>query len=161
MAWLLPLIMLFLSSLHQSFFFLSHLSLRCPTRLCSWPNSFHTLHNSTEPSYLITFYWSSPYIYADDTQLFLSFSPTAFQHSINHLQSVLLEVSNWMSANLLTLNPAKTEFLLIGLPQQLAKIPHPSLSPSPETASTFCFWMQSWLHFWHSSRLFSTNICPV
>ena len=39
-----------------------------------------------------------------------------------------------MSANLLTLNPAKTEFMLIGLPQQLAKIPHPSLSPTPDTA---------------------------
>jgi hypothetical protein len=38
-----------------------------------------------------------------------------------------------MSANLLTLNPSKTEFLLIGLPKQLAKISNPSLSPTPTT----------------------------
>jgi hypothetical protein len=38
-----------------------------------------------------------------------------------------------MSANLLTLNPSKTEFLLIGLPKQLAKITNPSLSPTPAT----------------------------
>lgn len=39
-----------------------------------------------------------------------------------------------MSSNLLTLNPSKTEFLLIGLPQQLAKINNPSFSPNPDTS---------------------------
>lgn len=38
-----------------------------------------------------------------------------------------------MSANLLTLNPNKTEFLLIGLPAQLAKIAGPVLPISPGT----------------------------
>jgi hypothetical protein len=33
-----------------------------------------------------------------------------------------------MSANLLMLNPSKTEFLLIALPKQLSKIENPSLS---------------------------------
>ena len=89
---------------------------------------------TTPLSHLISSLSTDHHLYADDTQLFLSFTPTAFQHSINHLQSVLQEVSNWMSANLLTLNPAKTEFLLIGLPQQLAKIPHASLSPSSDTS---------------------------
>jgi len=33
-----------------------------------------------------------------------------------------------MTANLLTLNPSKTEFLLIGLSKQLAKINNPLLT---------------------------------
>ena len=42
----------------------------------------------------------------------------------SHLQSI----SSWMTVNLLTLNPFKTEFLLIGLPQQLSKLSNPLLS---------------------------------
>ena len=33
-----------------------------------------------------------------------------------------------MSANFLSLNPDKTEFLLIGYPKQLSKVDHPTLS---------------------------------
>ena len=36
-------------------------------------------------------------------------------------------ISNWMSANLLGLNPTKTEFLIIGRPQQLSKLTGHSL----------------------------------
>jgi len=67
------------------------------------------------------------HLYADDTQLFLSFHPSNFQSSIAHLQTVLQHISSWMSANLLTLNSSKTEFLLIGLKQQLSKIDNSSL----------------------------------
>ena len=89
---------------------------------------------TTPLSHLISSLTTDHHLYADDTQLFLSFSPSLFHHAISHLESVLQEVSNWMSANLLTLNPAKTEFLLIGLPQQLAKISHPSLSLASSTS---------------------------
>ena len=58
---------------------------------------------------------------------FLSFHPSNFQSSIAHLQIVLQHISTWMSANLLTLNSSKTEFLLIGLKQQLSKIVSTSL----------------------------------
>ena len=36
-----------------------------------------------------------------------------------------------MSANLLMLNPSKTDFLLIGLPKQLSKIQNPTLTVTP------------------------------
>ena len=42
-------------------------------------------------------------------------------------QHPLQQISSWMTANLLTLTSSKTEFLLIGLPQQLAKINTSSL----------------------------------
>ena len=128
------LITFFLSSFQTIFFFLHLSTLWCSTIALAVLGPILFILHSTPLSHLISSLSTDHHLYADDTQLFLSFSPTAFQHSINHLQSVLLEVSNWMSANLLTLNPAKTEFLLIGLPQQLAKIPHPSLSPTPDTA---------------------------
>ena len=67
------------------------------------------------------------HMYADDTQLFISFVTSEFSATILHLQATVDLVSQWMSANLLSLNQSKTEFLLIGLPAQLPKIPDPSL----------------------------------
>jgi len=68
------------------------------------------------------------HLYADDTQLFLSFHPSEFHSNIIHLQNALRQISSWMTANLLTLNSSKTEFLLIGLKQQLSKINDSSLT---------------------------------
>jgi len=65
--------------------------------------------------------------YSDDTQLFFSFCLCDVDSSITQLQHSLRKISFWMTANLLTLNSFKTEFLLVGLPQQLAKINTSSL----------------------------------
>ena len=62
------------------------------------------------------------------TQLFLSFLPTHFDSSINHLHNALDQISSWMTANLLTFNSSKTEFLPVGLSKQLAKINNSSLT---------------------------------
>jgi len=67
------------------------------------------------------------HLYADDTQLFFSFRSRNFHSSIAHLQIALRHISCWISANLLTLNSSKTEFLIIGLKQQLSKIDNSSL----------------------------------
>ena len=67
-------------------------------------------------------------LYADDSQLFISFTPKNFPSFISDLQSTISVISSWMSSNCLTLNASKTEFLLIGLPQQTSKISNPSLS---------------------------------
>jgi Reverse transcriptase (RNA-dependent DNA polymerase) len=64
-------------------------------------------------------------LFADDTQLFLSFSAAGFSFNITHLEQTVSTVSDWMSSNFLSLNPSKTEFLLIGLLQQLKKIDNP------------------------------------
>ena len=68
------------------------------------------------------------HLYADDAQLFLSFHPSDFHSNISHLQNGLQQISSWMTANLLTFNSSKTEFLLIGLKQQLCKIQDCSLT---------------------------------
>ena len=75
---------------------------------------------------------TSHHLYADDTQLFISFLPTQFS-SITQLQSSISQVSTWMSANLLSLNPSKTEFLIFGNPVQLSKLNNPSLQINQNT----------------------------
>src|SRR6218665_2937330 len=52
------------------------------------------------------------HLYADDAQLFISFSPNSFSDSIDHLLHVVKQISSWMTSNLLCLNPSKTEFIL-------------------------------------------------
>ena len=59
---------------------------------------------------------------------FISFIPTIFSLAISDLHSTIFLISSWMSYNYRTLNPSKTEFLLIGLPQLASKIINPSLS---------------------------------
>ena len=76
------------------------------------------------------------HLYADDTQLFISFKPVNIQNALQSLQDAFKAVSDWMSPNLLALNPPKTEFLLIGTPQQLAKIADISLVLTPDTILT-------------------------
>jgi len=67
------------------------------------------------------------HLYADDTQLFISFSASDFSQNIAHLETTIDTVCTWMSANLLSLNQSKTEFLFIGLPKQLAEVSDPNL----------------------------------
>ena len=59
---------------------------------------------------------------------FFSFHPRNVDSSIDHLQTALKQISSWMIANLLTLTSFKTEFLIVGLKQQLSKIYNFSLN---------------------------------
>ena len=67
------------------------------------------------------------HLYADDTQLFISFKPNAASAALGNLQAIISAISGWMASNFLSLNPSKTEFLLIGLPNQLSKLHNQSL----------------------------------
>ena len=68
------------------------------------------------------------HLYADDTQIFISFTPKTFTTAITQLQDTISDISSWMTANVQSLNPSKTEFMLIGLPEKISKISNPSLS---------------------------------
>jgi len=89
--------------------------------------SYSTLHNTTPLSSLISDSSIGHHLFADDTQLFICFRAPEFSANILHLQNKIHLVFQWMSANLLSLNQSKTEFLLAGLPAQLSKISYPSL----------------------------------
>ena len=57
------------------------------------------------------------------TQIFISFAPKTFITAVSHFQDTISEPSSWMTYNLPSLNPYKTEFMLIGHTQQYPKSP--------------------------------------
>ena len=89
---------------------------------------------TTPLSHLIKSSSVDHHLYADDTQLFISFSPGSFSTSIAKLLNVVNLISQWMSSNLLCLNPSKTEFIILGLPDQIKKIPDPSIHLSTDSS---------------------------
>jgi len=97
-------------------------------------------------------------IYADNTQLFFSFHPLNFNSSISHFQNALQQISSCMTANLLTLNSSKTEFLLIRLENLLAKIHNSSLYTS-HSARNLGFIFDEYLTF--SDQITSLSPKPV
>ena len=81
---------------------------------------FFTLY--TTPLSSMIFEHAIPHnLYADDSQLYISFSSGDSAAALNGLQSCLASVQSWMSTNKLKLNPDKTEFFLIGNEQQWSK----------------------------------------
>ena len=61
------------------------------------------------------------HLYADDTQLYISFTPSNSTSSLEMLSNTFSDILSWMNSNKLLLNPSKTEFLLIGTKQQRLK----------------------------------------
>jgi len=65
------------------------------------------------------------YCYADDNQLYVSFSladENGHSDAIAAMKSCVRVIRNWMHDNRLLMNETVTEFLLIGTKQQLAKV---------------------------------------
>ena len=70
----------------------------------------------------------SYHLYADDTQLYMSFHSSDSIHNLSIISSTLDSVHSWLTSNRLTVNPAKTEYLIIGTPQQRSKITSSSIT---------------------------------
>jgi hypothetical protein len=64
----------------------------------------------------------SYHLYADDTQLYVSFRANDCNNAFAVLANTLDSLHGWLSRNCLSLNPAKTEFLIIGTNQQRSKL---------------------------------------
>ena len=63
-----------------------------------------------------------PHFYADDSQLYISFSSSDSTHSLAQLSSALDSTYDWLTSNRLSVNPSKTEYLLVGTAQQRLKV---------------------------------------
>ena len=63
--------------------------------------------------------------YTDDTQLYLSFSADSRVEqsaALSAMQNCIADIRQWMLQDRLRLNDDKTEFIIIGTRQQLAKV---------------------------------------
>ena len=63
--------------------------------------------------------------YADDHQLYLSYKPgdtTSESNAIAKLSACIADVRTWMLSHKLKINDTKTEFMILGTPQQLSKV---------------------------------------
>ena len=68
--------------------------------------------------------------FADDSQLYISFKPVSMieqSAAIKAMQDCITDIKKWMLADKLKLNDDKTEFIIIGTRQQLAKVSVDSL----------------------------------
>ena len=80
------------------------------------------------------------HIYADDTQLYISFNPRIpgdLERALTSLTNCIIDIKTWMSSNYLKLNDSKTEFFVAGstyslrlLPQIELKIGTVTIKPS-------------------------------
>jgi len=70
----------------------------------------------------------SYHLYADDTQIYISFASKDSDVKLEALSSNLDIVHSWFVSNRLTLNPSKTEYLIIGTRQQRAKLTSTTLN---------------------------------
>ena len=96
----------------------------CPTKLWHWFHSFQSLYYTSQFFHSLTLCRRHTTCYISQN-LFVV---------ITVLQSSISLIPSWMSSNYLTLNPSKTDFLLISLPLQTSKIMNPSLTlPTAQT----------------------------
>ena len=70
------------------------------------------------------------------SQLYISFDSSDADNSLTILSSILDSVHAWLTSNRLSVNPSKTEYLIIGTPQQRSKLTNISSIPFQGTDLT-------------------------
>ena len=102
--------------------------------LCPLFYPFQHVYSTTQHFYLIRPLYH--HRYADDIQIFISFAPKTFIITLSQIQDAISNIWTWMTSNTFSLNPSKTEFMLIGPLQHISKIDTHSLSfPSNHSIS--------------------------
>ena len=81
------------------------------------------------------------HLFADDTQIYTSFTPDSFNTVVATLQNCIMDIKVWMRSNYLKLNAGKTEVLILNnkadkSPNPVSIILEPNEDPVATTAET-------------------------
>ena len=77
---------------------------------------------TTSLSRVISNHHLSHYLYADDTQVYISLSQSNAQESVSTLSGCLTDILFWMESSKRKLNPDKTDLIIIGTKQQRIRV---------------------------------------
>lgn len=108
----------------------------------------------------------SVHCYADDTQLYVSFSPkeeTGESDALLAMERSIEVIRHWMMNNRLLMNNDKTEFLLIGTKQQLlkVKIDHVKVGSANIASSSHAKNLGVWFDSNLSMSVHITKVCSA
>ena len=84
------------------------------------PTAFLCVHDKVRS--IIQSHDLSYHIYADDTQIYLSFNVNESQSAVQNLEICISEIKSWMIKHKLKLNDDKTEFITISSPHNKNEI---------------------------------------
>jgi hypothetical protein len=101
-------------------------------------------------------------LFADDIQLVITVDPKQINVALLKLEDAICELITWLNGHSLSVNPSKTELLLVGTKQQISKCPTPiilrlnesSIQPSVAAVRNLGVWFDSNL-----SMQFHINRC--
>ena len=62
------------------------------------------------------------HLYADDTQLYMSFPPHQSEKTLELLEPCVEDIQLWMKSHYLRLNDTKTEFMILGAPKDISYV---------------------------------------
>ena len=125
-------------------------------RLFPWPYPFQHVHHISQHSHLIPAIKSSPLCWWHSN---IDLICTQYLYTaITQLQDTIFDISSWMTTSLLSLNPSKTEFMLISLPKTISKISIPSLSLPSNQHITPTHSVRNFGFIFDSSLTFSKQI---
>ena len=94
----------------------------CPPGISPWTNTIYLIYIFLGD--ICRNHGVDYHTYADDQQIYLSFSPAIGgdkERCLNNLQNCIHNIRPWMRTNLLKLNDNKTEFIMVGSKNNLLK----------------------------------------